>query len=76
MWYTSDSTSRMSSPAEGRSLQPIIPTGMLGQASLIVFPFSSNIKRTFAQLLPATRIEPFLKVPLWIKAVVTGLKGK
>lgn len=73
---TSDSTSRMSSPAEGRSFQPTTSTAVLGPASVNVRPFSSNRKRTLAQLLPATSTAPLFSAPRWTRAVVTGLQRK
>lgn len=71
---TSDSTSRRSSPAEGRSFQPTTSTAALGLASLTGRPFSSNKKRTLPQVFPATSTVPCFKVPCWTIAVVTGLR--
>lgn len=73
---TSDSTSRMSSPAEGRSFQPTTSTAVLGPASASVRPFSSKMKRTLAQLFPATSTAPLFSAPRWTMAVVTGLEWK
>ncbi|TRZ03169.1 hypothetical protein DNTS_026107 [Danionella cerebrum] len=71
---TCDSTSRISSPADGRSFQPMICTGIVGPASFRDWLFSSNMKRTFAQVVPATSMQPFFRVPRWMMAVVTGLR--
>lgn len=71
---TSDSTSRMVSPADGSSFQPTTCTAVLGAASARACPFSSNRKRTLAQHFPATRTQPRLSVPLWTMAVVSGLR--
>lgn len=73
---TSDSTSRMSSPAEGRSFQPTTSTAVLGPASVTARPFSSNRKRTLAQLFPATSTAPLFSAPRWTMVVVTGLEGR
>lgn len=73
---TSDSTSRISSPADGSSFQPTTSTAAPGPASITVQLFSSNRKRTLAQHLPATRTQPRLSVPRWTMAVVTGLGGR
>lgn len=70
---TSDSTSRISSPAAGTSFHPTISVGKPGEAFSMILPFSSYITRTLAQVSPATKMQPFLRLPLWIMAVVTGL---
>lgn len=72
---TSDSTSRISSPAAGTSFHPTISVGTPGEAFSMVLPFSSSISRTLAQVSPATKIQPFLRLPLWIMEVVTGLRS-
>lgn len=73
---TSDSTSRISSPAGGSSFQPTTSTAELGLASVTVRPFSSNRNRTLAQVFPATRMQPRFSVPCWTITVVTGLRTK
>ena len=72
---TSDSTSRMTSPAEGSSFHPTTSTAQLGPASCNARPFSSNRRRTLAQLFPATRTQPRFSVPRWMMVVVTGLRS-
>lgn len=66
----------MSSPAEGRSFQPTTSTAVLGPASVTARPFSSNRKRTLAQLFPATSTAPLFSAPRWTMVVVTGLEGR
>lgn len=61
---TSDSTSMISLPAEGSSLQPKTSTGVDGGACWMGCPHSLNMARTLAQASPATRTVPFRRVPL------------
>lgn len=71
---TSDSTSRMVSPADGSSFQPTTWTAVLGPASFIACSFSSNRERTLAHDFPATRTQPRFRTPRWMMAVAMGLR--
>ena len=71
---TSDLTCSTTSPAEGVSLQPVTSTGVPGGALWICFSCSLNIARTLHTHLPATRIAPRWRLPLWIITVAIGLE--
>lgn len=71
---TSDSTSMISLPAEGSSLQPKTSTGVDGGACWMGCPHSLNMARTLAQASPATSTAPFCSVPLWTITVASFLQ--
>ena len=70
--FSSDSTTKMSSPGSASSFNPTSVTAEEGPALLICLPFASKINRTLAKEFPTTKKSPGFKVPFLTTIFAVG----